>query len=170
MTMNDIEAKERIARIIAPDAWKWHDRGMYQEKYEPDRLDSLAKADAILDYKDPNADEEQEKYKAALKEINELCEIFYSPILVRRIKKITSKALSLKETDNSGKYTPRTANKEEWLRIARDLYKEVYHATFGGHPIDFPDETLMDSMQRGLSPVEAINEMEKDGAFELVIE
>ncbi len=40
--------REKIARIIEPDAWRWLDRGKYQRYYEIDREDSLAKADAIL--------------------------------------------------------------------------------------------------------------------------
>lgn len=40
--------RETIARIIDPEAWKWHDRGKYPERYDADRKASLQKADDIL--------------------------------------------------------------------------------------------------------------------------
>jgi hypothetical protein len=50
--------REQIARIIEPEAWKWHDLGKYLERYEDEIQASLQKSDAILAamYQDTGAD------------------------------------------------------------------------------------------------------------------
>lgn len=39
------ELREKIARIIDPEPWKWRDRNAYLDTIQADIEDSLAKAD-----------------------------------------------------------------------------------------------------------------------------